>query len=143
MRGFQNVTGYDVPLPKRATSHSAGYDICTTEDALLEAGDTVVLKTGLKAYMGADEVLLIFIRSSIGIKHDITLSNGTGVIDSDYYNNEDNEGHIHIALTNCGYNDFLITKGDRLAQGVFVKYLITDDDTASGVRSGGIGSTGK
>lgn len=86
-------------------------------------------------------MLLLFVRSSIGIKKHITLANGTGVIDADYYNNPDNEGEIMLALTNNGNEFWEAYPRDRIAQGVFVKYAVTDDDTADGDRKGGIGST--
>ena len=90
-----------------------------------------------------DEVLLLIVRSSTGIKHNIRLNNQVGVIDKDYYNNKNNEGHIFIKIQNEGEKDIVINKGDRFAQGIFTKYLLTDDDIASGDRTGGLGSTGK
>ena len=71
---------------------------------------------------------MIFIRSSLGVKHKIKLSNGTGIIDADYYGNTDNEGHIFIAIENTGKDDFIINKGDRIAQGIFIKYYTVTDE---------------
>lgn len=92
--------------------------------------------------MPKDEVLLLHIRSSIGLKSHVTLANCTGVIDSDYYNNPDNEGNIGLALQNNGHKDVTFRKGERIMQGMFVKYGIADDDEARSKRKGGTGSTG-
>ena len=86
--------------------------------------------------MGSDDVLLMFVRSSVGIKRHLMLSNGTGVIDSDYHD------EIHVALTNYGSEPQEVKSGERVAQGVFVKYLLTDTDDTEEERKGGIGSTG-
>lgn len=102
------------------------------------------MPTGLKAYMEADEVLFLYIRSSLAIKKHLVLMNQVGVIDADYYNNPDNEGHIQIVLFNMGNDTVTIPKGTRIAQAVFSKYLTIAGD-ASGVgdkRNGGFGSTG-
>ena len=92
--------------------------------------------------MNYDEYLAIHIRSSMAIKRHLMLVNSTGIIDSDYYNNEENEGHILIALINMGKEEVQLEKGERVAQGIFSKYLIATDDDATGIRTGGIGSTG-
>lgn len=146
LRGFEVVTAYeakDIHLPERKTSESAGYDIASAEDVVLEPGKVTLVPTGLKAFMGLGEYLAIYIRSGISIRNSLMLINGTGIIDSDYYNNEENEGHIMIAMLNAGAEPFVIHAGDRIAQGIFMKYLLTADDEATGVRTGGIGSTGK
>ena len=136
---------YDkIELPKRSTINSAGYDIRSIEDVTLKSKSSCVIKTGIKACMNEDEVLYIYIRSSLGFKYDISLSNNVGVIDSDYYNNPGNEGHIQVKLINHGENDFEIHVGDRIAQGVFMKYLTVDDEEKiESKRKGGTGSTGK
>lgn len=144
-RGFEIVSEWkerDIHIPARKTAGSAGYDIESAADADVEPGKIHIVPTGLKAYMENDEYLAIHIRSGIGIKHGIMLANNTGIIDSDYYNNEDNEGHIMCALYNSTDKVFHVRRGDRIAQGIFVKYLAADDDQASGKRTGGIGSTG-
>ncbi len=144
-RGFEIVSEWkerDIHIPARKTAGSAGYDIESAADADVEPGKIHIVPTGLKAYMENDEYLAIHIRSGIGIKHGIMLANNTGIIDSDYYNNEDNEGHIMCALYNSTDKVFHVRRGDRIAQGIFVKYLAADDDKASGKRTGGIGSTG-
>lgn len=144
-RGFEIVStwkGAGISLPRRKTAMSAGYDIESAVETEVLPGEIRVIPTGLKAYMGADEYLAIYIRSSIAIKYGIMLANSTGIIDADYYGNEDNEGHIMCALYNFSNKAFHISKGDRIAQGLFMKYLSTDDDHAEGKRTGGIGSTG-
>lgn len=147
MRKFEVVTGYEevAKLPKRSTKHSAGYDFHTTNSlpVLILPQKTVVFDTGIKVSMESDEVLLMHIRSSIGIKRGLILSNCTGVIDADYYNNPDNEGHIRIALTNIGDVAQTIKPQEKVVQGIFMKYLVADDDNPTGKRVGGIGSTGK
>lgn len=145
MRRFEKVSAEvfdgEVNIPKRATERSAGYDIESAEDVVINPHEQVVIKTGLKARMLPDEVLMIFIRSSMAIKKGLSIVNGTGIIDADYYNNIQNEGHILACLQNNRDTPYHIKKGERVAQGIFLKYLVTDDDTSSGKRSGGIGST--
>lgn len=135
---------YDViEIPVRGTKNSAGYDIKSAGHYVLKPGETIKIPTGLKVCMEPDEVFLMFIRSSIATKHDVVLTNNVGVIDADYYNNPDNEGHFWIVLRNNGKEVFEINNGDRLCQGIFVKYGITDDDATVTEREGGFGSTGK
>jgi len=148
LRGFEAVKAYvgkDVALPGRKTASSAGYDLAVAEDTVLEPGETKLIPTGLKAYMQADEVLMLYIRSSLAARHSLTLTNSVGVIDADYYGNPQNEGHIIIALRNDGHETVSIAKGERLAQGIFVKYLTADGDMAGAGerREGGFGSTGR
>lgn len=148
IRGFEKINKYkDVvfPMPVRKTKTSAGYDICVPEDVALLPGRMVMVPTGVKAYMQEDEFLGVHIRSSMAIKKGIRLVNNVGIIDADYYNNPDNEGHIMLALVNTGLEPMVLKKGERVAQGIFYKYLTTDDDkeTEKEDRSGGFGSTGK
>ncbi len=91
--------------------------------------------------MEDDEVLLIFPRSSLAIKKGLRLTNSVAVIDADYYGNENNDGHIMISLFNFSDHDVVIEDQERIAQGIFMKYLPTDDDDAKGERVGGFGST--
>ena len=120
---------YDsIDLPKRSTKKSAGYDIRSMENAVLKPGEVKVLKTGLKVCMNDDEVLYIYSRSSFGSKYRVTMGNSVGVIDADYYNNPSNEGHFSICLINHGDSDFEVKIGDRIAQGVFMKYLTVDNE---------------
>lgn len=141
-RGFEVVTGFDQAIiPLRGTSGSAGYDFCSYEEVTIEPNQTIMIQTGIKAYMLDDEVLQIYPRSSLGVKKHLRLANSVGIIDSDYYNNENNEGHIMIPLFNFGNEPITIRQGERVAQGIFSKYLITDTDQVSVKRSGGFGST--
>ena len=134
----------EIKLPKRGTKNSAGYDICTPVDILIPAhGFSEPIQTDIKTYMGEDEVLKIYPRSSIGFKKKLMLVNTTGIIDSDYYENPDNDGNIGFAFYNMSDVDVLIKAGERVLQGIFTKYLITEDDNADEVRTGGTGSTGK
>lgn len=133
---------YDgIELPVRKTSGSAGYDFVTPYDIELYGDDRKVIPTGIKAKMDKGEVLLLAIRSSVGIRDGVVFSNSIGVIDSDYYSNPDNDGDIQLALWNTSSKRVMYKAGTRLAQGLFVKFDTTDDDTASGERTGGIGST--
>lgn len=145
-RGFEIVSAYvgkEIHLPVRKTAKSAGYDIEAAEQVVLAPHTVTVVPTGLKAYMEGDEYLGIHIRSGISIKKGLMLVNSVGIIDSDYYNNPDNEGHIMIAYFNTKDVPYTIEKGERIGQGIFTKYLATTDDAASGERLGGFGSTGK
>lgn len=139
---FNDTTLYEtIKLPQRATKHSAGYDIFTIKDIQLKPGEMATIPTGIKCYMQHDEWLSIRVRSGHGFKFNIRLKNQVGVVDSDYYNNTGNEGHIFIALQNEGDKEFVVNKGDAFAQGIFHKYLVVDDDYVDTDRSGGFGST--
>ncbi|HEY8436788.1 MAG TPA: dUTP diphosphatase [Haloplasmataceae bacterium] len=143
-RGFEVVSGFEdrvVALPKRQTAGSAGYDFYAIEDVEIQPNELVFVKTGLKAYMPKDEVLEIYIRSSMATQRGLILINAVGIIDSDYYNNPQNEGHILIPLYNLSKEVQRIKKGERIAQGIFKKYLKVDGDVESGVRQGGFGSS--
>lgn len=132
----------DIMLPKRSTKNSAGYDFISPFSFELKPGETIKVPSGIKVQMNNDEFLAILVRSSMGFKYNIRLCNQVGIVDSDYYNNEDNEGHMFIALKNEGEKVFTVEKGDKYAQGIFLKYYLTDDDIAEGQRTGGFGSTG-
>ena len=133
-----------IELPKRSTNHSAGYDIRSAVEEVIHPGEAKVIKTGIKVDMNDDEVFYLYIRSSLGYKYNITLTNSVGVIDSDYYNNPDNEGHFSVKLINHGDKDFEVHFGDRVAQGVFMKYLTVDnEEKINKKRTGGFGSTNK
>lgn len=151
-RGFELVEDrhrkhpdIDIVLPQRGTSRSAGYDICTPVDIVIgPRGSSKTIFTDIKAYMGDDEVLTTYVRSSIGMKRGLVLANTTGIIDSDYYSNPDNDGNIGFMLRNLTDDEVLIKAGERVIQGIFVKYLVADDDKPkSEDRLGGVGSTGK
>lgn len=149
MRRFERINApraRDAVLPKRATAHSAGYDFVAPYDIIVRASGNRVatLRTGIKVCMEPDEFLMMCIRSSLGIKWGLALANGTGIIDADYYGNPNNDGEICIALVNRDpYRDVKIRKGDRIAQGIFMKYLLAEGDEAVAERNGGVGSTGK
>lgn len=131
----------DLQLPKRATTGSAGYDFKSPIDFELKPKETIKIPTGIRCKMLDDIVLMIYPRSSLGFKYRLILDNTVGIIDSDYYNS-DNEGHIFIKFTNLGEKLLNVKKGDGIAQGIFLPYYLTTDDDVSGKRNGGIGSTG-
>ena len=130
----------EIKLPTRATEHSAGYDFYSPVDAIIQPNKSVMIWTDVKANMYYDNVLLLFVRSSMG-KHPVVIANGTGVVDSDYYENPDNDGNIGFRLLNLGDTPYEIKVGDRIGQGVFVKYGTTTNDNTTTTRKGGFGST--
>lgn len=149
-RGFEIAKGYEnenINLPRRSTAHSAAYDIEAACDIVLPSFKIgmkpTLIPTGLKAYMLDDEVLMILPRSSGPKKQGIMFPHSMGVIDSDYYGNIDNDGHIFVQCINIKDEDVEIKKGDKIAQAYFQKFLVTDDDDAIGERIGGFGSTNK
>lgn len=149
-RGFEVVKEYEnkgINLPVRKTKHSAAYDIEAAEEVLLpsfkKGMKPTLIPTGLKSYMEDDEVLLIVPRSSGPKKQGISFPHNVGVVDSDYYDNPDNEGHIFVQCINLKDEDVVIKKGKAIAQAIFQKYLTVDDDNAEGKRTGGFGSTDK
>jgi dUTP pyrophosphatase len=149
-RGFEIAKGFEnsnINLPVRSTKNSAGYDVEAAEDCVIPAfkpgQKPTLVKTGIKAYMESDEVLILANRSSNPGKKGLILANSIGVVDSDYYGNPDNDGHIMYAFFNFKAEDIEIKKGDRIGQAIFQKYLVTDDDIAQGERTGGFGSTNK
>lgn len=149
-RGFEIAKGFEnagINLPVRKTKYSAGYDIEAAEDTIIpsfkKGMKPTLVKTGVKAYMLEDEVLILANRSSNPGKKGLILANSIGVIDSDYYGNPDNDGHIMFAFFNIKDEDIEIKKGDAIGQGIFQKFLTVDEDTAEGERVGGFGSTTK
>lgn len=100
-----------------------------------------LVPTGIKCEIPEDMYLELSVRSSCPLKHWLILANGVGIIDADYYNNPDNEGHIFFQIINLSPFDILLKKGDAIGQGIFKKYYLTDDDAADGFRAGGFGST--
>ena len=131
-------------LPKRGTKYSAGYDFSLLNDVTLLPGESKKIPTGIKATMNEDEVLLIIIRSSLGTKFNIRMCNQIGVIDSDYYNNEGNEGHIMVTIKNEGNESRTFKKGERVCQGIFTKFLtVENEEEILNERTGGFGSTSR
>ncbi len=140
--GTCEETYADIILPRRATAGSAGYDFFAPYAFRVASGETVKIPTGVRVKIDEGWVLKIYPRSSLGFKYRLTLDNTVGIIDSDYYN-ADNQGHIFIKMTNCGDKPLEVEKGKAFAQGVFVEYGITYDDDCVSARTGGLGSTDK
>lgn len=150
IRGFEIAKGFEdkeINLPIRKTKYSAAYDIEAAEDTIIpsfkQGMKPTLIKTGLKAYMMPDEVLVIVPRSSGPKKQGILFPHSAGIIDKDYYGNEENDGHIFIQCINIKDEDVTIKKGEAVAQAIFQKYLVIDNDNAEGIRKGGFGSTNK
>lgn len=151
MRTFKVIKAYEdkeIVLPERGTAGSAGYDLSAAETITVPSMKTtdvrpvqVLIPTGLKVYLEQGEYLNIVQRSSMYKKTGLILSNFSAVIDEDYVDNPDNEGHIFIPLINIGKEDIIVEKGDRLVQGIFQKYERVDEDVATNERIGGLGST--
>lgn len=167
---FKNL---DIKLPERSTKYSAGYDFYAPEDIIIPSSlkefqengrfaydnsidvtkakseetnyivKPFVLRTGIKAYMENDEFLALYIRSSSPSKLGLVMANSVAVIDKDYYGNQNNDGEIGFLIYNLSPTNTYISKGDKIGQGIFQKYLLTDDDNAEGERNGGYGSTGR
>jgi len=149
-RGFEIAKGFEdkgINLPERKTKYSAGYDVEAAEDVVVPSFKKgmapTLIKTGIKAYMQDDEVLLLYNRSSNPKKKGLILANSVGVIDKDYYGNQDNDGHIMFAFYNIKDEDVIIKKGECIGQAIFQKYFLADNDAAEGTREGGFGSTSK
>ena len=141
---YQNLfTNEDIILPKRQTSGSCGYDFYMPHDLLVKAKSNGLVYSGVKIELESDLFLMVCIRSSLARKKGITLTNQVGIIDNDYFNNVDNDGHIIIAITNNTDEDVLLKKGERVAQGIIFNFLKTFDDQADEKRVGGFGSTTK
>ena len=136
---------YDkILLPRRATRGSAGYDFFAPFSFTLAPGETVKIPTGIRVRIDEDWVLKIYPRSGLGFKYRLQMNNTVGIIDSDYFNS-DNEGHIFIKMTNDTNEGRTVEvpQGMGFAQGIFIEYGITVDDETVGVRNGGLGSTTK
>ena len=134
----------DIIIPKRSTKFSAGYDFYMPYDLTVKKNEVVLIPTGIKVMLNSDEFLGIYIRSSLGFKYNLRICNQVGIIDSDYYNNSSNEGHIFVKLKNEGDNDIILKKYDRYVQGIIQKYYIVDNENEiEDIRVGGIGSSGR
>ena len=149
-RGFEIAKGFEncsINLQVRKTKCSAGYDFEAAEDIIIptfkKGAKPTLVKTGIKSYMEPDEVLILANRSSNPGKKGLIMANSIGVIDSDYYGNPDNDGHIMFSFYNIKEEDIQIKKGETIGQGIFQKFLISDNDNATEERKGGFGSTSK
>ena len=144
MEGHIKEAYDNIVIPVRKTKYSAGYDICTPIDISLPSGQRRVIPTGITAIFTPEEMktwhLQMYVRSSVGIKDGVVLTNGTGVIDPDYYTGQ-NDGDMMLALLNTSDKLVKYKAGDRICQAVFVIHGLTSDDKAVGDRTGGIGST--
>ena len=136
----ETYNSYNIPV--RHTNCSAGYDFESILSFELQPGEIKKIPTGIKVQMNQDEMLMIVVRSSSGFKYNVRMCNQVGIIESDYYNNSSNEGHMWIALQNEGTEVFKVEAGDRIAQGIFVKFLTVDEEEKiDNERNGGLGST--
>ncbi len=149
IRGFEIVKGYEdkgINIPIRKTKNSAAYDIESAEDITIPVYKPgikpTLIPTGLKAYCQDDECYLLLSRSG-GPKKGLLTPHGLGLIDADYYENPENDGHFMVQVFNCSDHELHIKKGEAIAQVLFMKYLICDGDNAKGIRPGGFGSTDK
>ena len=150
IRKFEVAKGFEdkkINLPERKTRYSAGYDIEAAEDTIVPAFKPgmkpTLVKTGLKTYMQENEYLMLANRSSNPGKKGLILANSVGIIDKDYYENPDNDGHVMFAFYNIKDEDVEIKKGDCIGQAIFMPFLVADNDEAKGERTGGFGSTNK
>ena len=144
LKGVKTFDYPDLILPTRADNGSAGYDLYSPIDVTIYPQERATIWTDFKAYMLADEYLALHIRSSLAIKHKLTLLNTVGIIDSSYASNPDNDGNIAVCIQNNNDEPYIIKRGDRIAQGIFQKYLIAVNDViVNATRRGGMGSSGK
>ena len=149
MRIFEKVSKLKeyIKLPKRSTSKSAGYDFFAIEDVYIPpyklGDDPTMIPTGVKVKMQDDEYLMLVNRSSNPKKKKLVIPNSLGIIDADYYGNEDNEGEMFFGFYNLSNETVVVKKGEKLGQGIFMKYLLIDNDQTTEVRHGGWGSTGR
>lgn len=141
---FEGTAPAYPPLPRRATVGSAGYDFFSPIPLHLAPGETIKVPTGVRCRMENGWVLQIFPRSGLGFSYRLQLNNTVGIIDSDYYDS-DNEGHIFIKITNDSNEGKVLDlpAGSAFAQGLFIPFGITDDDEVTAIRNGGLGSTSK
>lgn len=132
----------NIILPVRATKGSCGYDFFAPYSFSLNPGESIKIFTGVRVYIQEGWFLACFPKSGLGNKFKLKLDNTVGIIDSDYFNS-DNEGHIIIKITNESDKILNINCSEAFVQGVFIPFGITESDSASGIRNGGFGSTGK
>ena len=137
---FRKNPSVDIKLPTRGSKNSAGYDFYSPVDAIIQPNEMVMIWTDVKARMYYDNALMIIPRSSMG-KHPIMISNTVGLIDADYFSNESTDGNIGFRLFNLGATPYEIKAGDRIGQGIFIKYGTVKGDNTTTERKGGFGST--
>ena len=135
----------ELALPGRSSAKSCGYDFRLPVDVEIQPNSQVLITTFIKAEIDDDKVLELYPRSSYGIKKGLELANTVGIIDADYYNNEDNEGHIMICMRNTTSKPVHLERGDKFVQGIIKRYFLMDGDEygVGKARKGGIGSSGK
>lgn len=146
-RGFEFISAKypgKQRLPERSTPGSAGYDFFCPFNVTIGPQTAFIVPTGIRAWMGPDEYLMLCNRSSNPIKKGLILINGIGIIDHDYYGNPDNEGEIGFCFFNMTDKDVTIEAGEKLGQGIFNTYYTADNEySPTNARTGGFGSTGK
>ena len=132
-------------LPEKGSKKAAGYDFVNPEEVVLQPKEVTYVKTGVKAYFPDDIALLLLNRSSNPKKKHLVLANGVGLVDADYVDNPDNEGEIAFAFINISEEPTTIKSGEKLGQGMFIKYYDTIDYDSEKIsnRQGGFGSTGE
>lgn len=138
---YSEATYSDIILPARATKGSIGYDFYAPAAITLAPGGSIIIPTGIKCCLDEDKGLFIFPRSGLGFKHKMHLANTVGLIDVDYYNNSNNEGHIKIKICNGSDKTIKINKGEAFAQGVILQYFLAEEEAPKKERMGGFGST--
>ena len=132
----------DIKLPVRKTKHAVCYDCYSPIDETIEPGETKLIFTNVKAYCNSDEGFILASTSGLG-KKGIILANGIGIIESDYVDNDNNDGNIGFMLHNIGKTTYSVNAGDKIGQIFFFKFLTVDDEEEiTTVRTGGFGSTG-
>lgn len=135
----------DIKLPLRGSKFSAGHDFFAPFYFELEVGESIIIPTGIKVKLDEDKFLLCVPRSSYGFGFRIQLDNTIAIIDSDFFNNIKDEGHIRLKLTNDGKENkkIIVKQGDAFCQGIILQYYLTENDNVTNIRNGGIGSTSK
>ena len=124
------------------TAPKLPYDLSNLKEVVKSTRlQPTLVPTGVKCQLDEGHYLEISMRSSTPLNAWLILANGIGIIDADYYNNPSNEGEIFFQVINLSPVDIMLNKGDKIGQGIIKKYIVADDDTAEGERTGGFGST--
>ena len=139
--GFRKNKDTEIILPIRSTKTSAGYDFSSPVSVTIQPKSKELIWTDVKAYMQEGEVLILDVRSSIGINKSLELANTIGIVDQDYFSNPKNDGNIGICLYNKSDEIVALDVGERIAQGIFLPFLEADNGNTENERNGGIGST--